>query len=326
MWSGNITVGMPQQLFTVDFDTGSADLFLPGPKCITCQGHSVYDPSRSQTAHGLGDGFTLQYGDGSAVTGWQFEDTVSIAGLQAKEQTLGAASVFSEELAADVFEADGILGLGFSTLAQLNGAPVFETMMRQGQMESGVFSFRLAESNEGSSELYLGGIDSRYYTGNFTYTEVTVPAYWQTTLSALKIGSRLIGDDIPAIVDTGTTLILGDETRVRMLYEKIPGAREIPDNSGFWEIPCLSPPVSLVFGGKAFTLLPQAFVLTAQEAGEPGFCVGSIVAYMQSSSGESSDPGFWVVGDAFLRGVYSTFDVDNKRIGFADLRSTLDHI
>ena len=82
MWSGNITVGMPQQLFTVDFDTGSADLFLPGPKCITCQGHSVYDPSRSQTAHGLGDGFTLQYGDGSAVTGWQFEDTVSIAGLQ----------------------------------------------------------------------------------------------------------------------------------------------------------------------------------------------------------------------------------------------------
>lgn len=98
------------------------------------------------------------------------------------------------------------------------------------------------------------------------------------------------------------------------------GAVEITDGSGFWEIPCIAPIVSFEFGGKAFPMLPRAFVVSATDAGEPGFCVGSIVAFGDSPSDGESGPGFWVVGDAFLRGVYTAFDFDNKRVGFADLR------
>lgn len=66
----------------VDFDTGSSDLFLPGPNCKTnCDGHTVYDPSKSSTAVPLTTPFSLQYGDGSAVNGTEYADTVSIAGL-----------------------------------------------------------------------------------------------------------------------------------------------------------------------------------------------------------------------------------------------------
>ena len=68
--------------FSVDFDTGISDLFLPGPSCTTnCDGHTKYTPSSSSTAVDLKKTFSLEYGDGSTVSGEQYTDTVSIAGL-----------------------------------------------------------------------------------------------------------------------------------------------------------------------------------------------------------------------------------------------------
>jgi cathepsin D len=67
---------------TVDFDTGSSDLFLPTPMCgANCSGHKLYDPSASSTAKDLLKTFSLSYVDGSTVEGEQFTDVVSIAGL-----------------------------------------------------------------------------------------------------------------------------------------------------------------------------------------------------------------------------------------------------
>ena len=69
-------------MLVVDFDTGSSDLFLPGPDCgSTCSGHTTYDPSSSSTSKDVGKSFSLAYGDGSTVSGEQYTDTVSIAGL-----------------------------------------------------------------------------------------------------------------------------------------------------------------------------------------------------------------------------------------------------
>ena len=98
LWYGKINVGSPAVEYTgknnynsndilsnkypVDFDTGSSDLFLPGPGCgSTCSGHATYDPSKSTTSSNVGQSFSLQYGDGSTVSGKQYTDTVSIAGL-----------------------------------------------------------------------------------------------------------------------------------------------------------------------------------------------------------------------------------------------------
>lgn len=93
----------------VDFDTGSSDLFLPGPDCgSTCSGHTKYDPSSSSTSSDVGKSFSLQYGDGSTVSGEQWTDTVSIAGLTAKKQTLGAAKQYSSGFESSQFPADGL--------------------------------------------------------------------------------------------------------------------------------------------------------------------------------------------------------------------------
>jgi cathepsin D len=101
LWFGTISVGTPPVNFTgitflhddskpltdprhdtVDFDTGSSDLFLPSPSCDSnCSGHKQYNPGASSTAQNLSKPFSLAFGDGATVDGDQFTDVVSIAGL-----------------------------------------------------------------------------------------------------------------------------------------------------------------------------------------------------------------------------------------------------
>lgn len=82
LWQGNITIGTPPQSFTVDFDTGSSDLFVPGPTCAeNCAGHKKYDPTQSTNAMKKGNSFKLEFGDASAVTGVEYTDNVNLGGL-----------------------------------------------------------------------------------------------------------------------------------------------------------------------------------------------------------------------------------------------------
>ena len=99
LWFGTISIGTPAQdytgmtlssvkdcrltlLYTVDFDTGSSDLFVPSVHCDdSCSGHKLYDPEASDSSQDLGETFSLAYGDGSTVSGEQYTDVVSIDGL-----------------------------------------------------------------------------------------------------------------------------------------------------------------------------------------------------------------------------------------------------
>ena len=106
LWYGTISVGTPPVSFTgttfladdgqshcltkysVDFDTGSSDLFLPSSRCgSSCSGHEVYAPNASSTAQDLGQTFTLGFGDGSSVRGDQYTDVVQIGGLEVCRNT-----------------------------------------------------------------------------------------------------------------------------------------------------------------------------------------------------------------------------------------------
>jgi hypothetical protein len=65
----------------VVFDTGSAALFLPGPSCLNCVGHHIYNPTQSSTAKDLGTISTLDYGKGE-VKGELFTENVSAGGFK----------------------------------------------------------------------------------------------------------------------------------------------------------------------------------------------------------------------------------------------------
>ena len=90
LYYGKIGIGTPPQMFEVQFDTGSSNLWVPQAGCIFCSGKSTYNHSNSSTYIPVGLQFFIGYGDGSNVTGIYSIDDVIIGGdLVVKQQPFG---------------------------------------------------------------------------------------------------------------------------------------------------------------------------------------------------------------------------------------------
>ena len=71
----------------------------------------------------------------------------------------------------------GILGLAYKTVGGQN--TVLDNMFNQGLIARKAFSFWLDSNQNVGSQLFFGGSDSKYYTGSFTYANVTKKGFWQ---------------------------------------------------------------------------------------------------------------------------------------------------
>ncbi|CAG8779917.1 20177_t:CDS:1, partial [Gigaspora rosea] len=105
---GLITIG--GQNFTVDYDTGSPDLWVPGIQCSSsqCGTHNQFDPAKSSTFVPSQKNFTLSYGTGTVISGYEGRDIVILNGISVTNLTFGIALVDGFNT---VYEEDGILGL-----------------------------------------------------------------------------------------------------------------------------------------------------------------------------------------------------------------------
>merc|ERR1711920_1148725 len=79
---GEVDIGTPAQKFTVIYDTGSSNLWVPNSQCSNCKsgGAPRYDSSKSQTYVKDNRPFQLRYGTGSC-NGFISKDTVTMGGL-----------------------------------------------------------------------------------------------------------------------------------------------------------------------------------------------------------------------------------------------------
>ncbi|KAJ8086386.1 hypothetical protein PM082_005209 [Marasmius tenuissimus] len=310
LWFGSISVGTPASEFTVDFDTGSSDLFLPGANCnVNCEGHKVYNTDSSSTAQDQDDTFALAFGDGSTVEGEVFHDTVTFADLTATNQAVGSSDRYSDGFAVENFPPDGLLGMAFPQISVFEENPFFQSLVAQGQTTEPVFAFRLATSG---SELTMGGTDSSQFTGQLTQVPVTTQGFWQIDVDGASVSGQTPVGTFSAIVDTGTTLLLGDDDSVNDFYAAIPGAQDASDTigPGFFTIPCDSFPtdISIKLGSRSFPISPETFNLGLVAIGSSD-CVGGLAT--------GGPQGLWVLGDVFLQNVYTVFDVGNTQVGFA---------
>lgn len=159
---GSIEIGSPPQKFTVIFDTGSSNLWVPKVNCKNCGywfingGKSKYDDAKSTSYEVDGSDFHIQYGSGD-VHGFFSLDSV----------TLADDIVITGQKFAEVDDAgglgvgyvmgkfDGILGLGFEGLALGDARTVFKNAIDQGAVSSQMFAFYLGDEMDG--ELTFGG-------------------------------------------------------------------------------------------------------------------------------------------------------------------------
>jgi hypothetical protein len=185
LYYGPIYVGTPSQAFTVDFDTGSADLWLPAD-CHNCRGrqfdagrsstyrptnqdisityvghfHLLLNPERSLTYFpSLSTPFSVLYvpsndsglkGTGK-VSGKVVRDVVSTAGLTVANQAFGSVTNKSDEFNKQ--PNDGLIGMAFGTIAQSRQPTFFENLIKERKLAAPLFSVHLSRHEERGSSV-----------------------------------------------------------------------------------------------------------------------------------------------------------------------------
>ncbi|KAH7366160.1 hypothetical protein KP509_18G065800 [Ceratopteris richardii] len=210
---GEIGIGTPPQKFTVVFDTGSSNLWVPSAKCrlsVSCYLHPKFKPSKSSTYKE--DECNIQYGTG-AVYGVLSQDKVTVGDMEVVEQPFMEA-VKEPGVTFLLAKFDGILGLGFREIAVGDATPVWYNMVDQGLVSQPIFSFwlnRKAEEENGG-ELIFGGMDPSHYVEPHTYVPITRKGYWQFDMGDFLIDGESTGfcaKGCAAIADSGTSLMAG---------------------------------------------------------------------------------------------------------------------
>ena len=159
---GTVEIGSPPQKFTVIFDTGSSNLWVPKVNCKNCGywfingGKSKYDDTLSSTFVKDGSDFHIQYGSGD-VRGYFSIDDVTLADdiIVKKQKFAEVADAGGLGVGYIMGKFDGILGLGFEGLSLGNAPTVFKNAIDQGVVAQEMFAFYLGDEMDG--ELTLGG-------------------------------------------------------------------------------------------------------------------------------------------------------------------------
>ncbi|KAK1379023.1 Aspartic proteinase [Heracleum sosnowskyi] len=224
---GEIAVGTPPQKFTVIFDTGSSNLWVPSAKCyfsVACFLHAKYKAKESSTYKKNGTSAAIHYGTG-AISGFFSQDSVKVGHLIVKNQDFIEAT---REPGVTFLAAkfDGILGLGFQEISVGKAVPVWYNMVKQGLVKEQIFSFWLNRhtGEEEGGEIVFGGVDSEHYEGEHTYVPVTQKGYWQFKMGEVLIDGKETGyceEGCSAIADSGTSLLAGPTAVITMINHAI---------------------------------------------------------------------------------------------------------
>ncbi len=194
----------------------------------------------------------------------------------------------------------------------VNGLPlIFDLLVQQKQISGNSFSFyltRVAGSN--GSALVLGGVNTKYYTGEFKYYPLKMTNYWAIAMDDLIFnGTSYKVGNLLGIVDTGTSVLVGPTKVVENMTKAFGAGKEK-------QVDCATVPnlPDLVFkiGGDSYTLKGKDYILEVDQGGKSTCIVGIIGLDLPPQLGEA-----FILGDSFIKTFYTHFDVEGKRVGFA---------
>lgn len=244
----HVTIGTPGQTFLLDFDTGSADLWLWStelPSSTTSNPpspHTIYDSSKSSTYKAVqGSTWQISYGDGSSASGTVGTDNVNVGGLIIQNQAIELANQLSTQFSQDT--SDGLLGLAFGSINTVTPQPVatpVENMIAQSDIPKNqeLFTAYLGAQKASEESFYtFGYLDQTALNGQTpAYTPIdNSQGFWMFTSAAASVAGKSIQRPAgnKAIADTGTTLALVDDATCQAIYDAIPGAKYDSSQQGY---------------------------------------------------------------------------------------------
>ena len=141
-------------------------------------------------------------------------------------------------------------------------------------------------------------------------------------------------------IDTGTTLVGGPSEQISELYAQIPGSAVGTGNlQGYYTYrthslcPCLiawvdvlslacstTVNVALSFGGQNWSISPDDFMLQKMSN---NLCLG---AFFEIDSSQNNNGVSWIIGDTFLKNVYTVFRANPASVGFAKLAANAQSV
>jgi len=211
---------------------------------------------------------------------------------------------------------DGILGLGFSAISNAEEFNVVKQLYIQKKMSKPLFAVYLGPQVSGwAGEITFGRFKTSRMEdpkSGLLWAPVSDPGYWQFTVADILIGDKSAGlcskkKGCQAVVDTGSSLIMGPDTMVHSLTKqlnskKAGGASKCGDSKNL-------PSLGFKVGNATLRLAPDDYM----DVG-PKTCLFSMMSIRDTGKGP-----LVVLGMPFLRKYYTVFDFDEKtpRLGFA---------
>jgi aspergillopepsin I len=309
-----VTIGGQKIVMNGNFISWVMNTELPASAQV---GHTVFDPSKSSTFKKMeGATFEIKYGDSSFANGGVGTDTVDIGGASVTGQAIGIPTSVSDSFVEDTY-SNGLVGLGFSSLntVQPQQQKTFFDNIAD-SLDEPVMTAHL--KSDGVGEYEFGIIDQTKYQGDMI--NVTVDSsngFWQFQSAHYKVGDgsiQTIQNTAIAIADTGTSLMLLDDTVVNAYYAQVKGA-QYASSAGGYIYPCGTelPNLAVAVGAKHLATVPGTFLDFAEvginKTTGQTVCFGGI----QSNQGTSMQ----ILGDVFLKAFFVVFDLRGPSIGLA---------
>ncbi|CAK9781821.1 acid protease [Cutaneotrichosporon oleaginosum] len=341
-YSVRAEIGTPPQILDLYVDTGSTDLWVIGScdDADECGTTPTFNASASSTYTPTDQLFAMNYIDGGRSRGVWGGDVVRIGG-QAVHTFFGISKHTTNWGTAQ----SGLLGLAARAGSSKRVEPWWEGAARA--WDDAQFGLHLGRPGvEGS--VTFGGVDEAAYTGGLTYYSHMASEGWEAGWNVATGGVALHGRRLSsavrmAVLDCGSTGIVGPKHDVDAFYAAL--RTDVVDlGDGSYAFEC-SRPLGInasfafgAYGGTRMVDLPEQHYYmrdadlaivrgTGDEFANTGgyesmrgrqgtWCFGALGSW--ESTTEAADA--WILGDSFLKNVYSAYRVTPRAVGLAPLK------
>ncbi|SPJ86844.1 related to aspartic proteinase precursor [Fusarium torulosum] len=322
IYIADVQVGTPPQILKIAMDTGSADLWVQSTDTIyraNPEGPWAprYKPNSSKTSRRLHDAeWNVEYVDGTHANGVVYLDTLRLGDLELKNTAIQSAQIVAPRFERET-ELTGIMGLAKSLPSNIDPpTPSLLDKLRP-LLDEPVFTVDLRRNTTGRFD--FGQIDDTRTKDNISWMATREDSpHWDVTFDMTAwTGQRRVwmAHTFEATVDTGTTLLYLPGELAGMYWYDVPEMKIDPRLGNAFTFPCKFanqlPDLMLKVPGTEHVLkIPGPYLSYSPTDNDPDYCWGGL------QSAESL--GVTILGDVALKALYVAFDLEKKKVGFAN--------